>query len=339
MTIRMLSSELGALTRSWRDSILALAIILLLSACQAAVPVTSGRTAPTSQDTTKALATSTLLGSTAYPKVNFPTVTPPAQETSAPQQFSVSTSNHSQPEDVIQEVAFGGAGAGDGGPSECFQNHSSYSGPVVEISPADGEIMEPAGILTCGWQHPEELDLTIGLPNGTVRHEAVQSIPDGEAGLTNKVWIFYNPRWNDPSGEYTFTLKGADGKIETSLNFRQPNGARVYLFGDVDSPTAFHDVILYQFSPNEKIRLFAFEATGVGNTFQLVGWKQFQVDTAGSLSVHVEKGYLYGVIGDITGGVPAKVYSSDGQYTIFTIGNISKMPSIEQPQVTSSPSE
>lgn len=205
--------------------------------------------------------------------------------------FSMSSSNPSLPEDILREVSFFPTG-GDGD----FCSKGNYPQPAwVEQPGASYELMAQVKLASCGWQNGESVILTVTAPNGTIYERgSIKTV----SGAT---YHGFSPSLTDPTGAYTFVIAGSKGQIQTSITFKKPSGPRAY---HRDS-----GIFLYQFSSNEKVRIFAYEdlpntSTALNRT-RLKGWQSYQVDNSGQLLIETKDSYRYVVIGETSGEIPA----------------------------------
>ena len=227
------------------------------------------------------------------------------------EKFSISTSHQTMPEDVLREISYYGMGGpgwscGGEGPLPVYQN-------VTVISPyVDFELEESVYIHSCGWQSDELVHITIEFPDGRSVSQVVRATEDRRKEFAGDDWVFYygviltyETDWNDSPGSYTFTLEGDSGKVQHTVHITKPAGPRLHCdYGD-------DKLLLYNFEPNEYVRLFAYEFSDrdesvsfpSGLVLVLVAWQEYQVDSSGQLVIQVESGYTYAVIGDVSGDV------------------------------------
>lgn len=204
------------------------------------------------------------------------------------------------PEDIIQEVGFFG-GMGGGG-SLC--EFTDYQTPTF-LSTADRpyEWMDPVSVELCVLEIYEDVQVVVTSPSGMTVSEEMVSPGLTESGTKGVIYYYYTPKVFDPTGEYTITFTGSNWTLEYYFTLIEPPGARLYL----DEEQLF----LVNFSPNEVIRLLVYELSNFGQKF--VGWRKFQVDDRGTLTLQLVSRDSYVVVGEISGQLsvnlePADVY-------------------------------
>jgi hypothetical protein len=216
----------------------------------------------------------------------------------------MSSSNPSLPEDILREVSYFPTG-GDGD----FCSKGNYPQPAwVEQPGASYELMAQVKLASCGWQNGESVILTVTAPNGTIYER--QNIMT----VSGATYHGFSPRLTDPTGAYTFVITGSKRQIQTSITFKKPSG-----------PRAYHrdaGIFLYQFSSNEKVRIFAYEdlpsTSTTWNRTRLKGWQSYQVDNSGQLLIETKDSYRYVVIGETSGEIPAILTVTSGIDKITT---------------------
>ena len=217
------------------------------------------------------------------------------------ERFDISEANNVLPEDVIYEVAgFGGLGGG----KICFSTHSSYSKPVLEDLPGSvWEPMETVGFSVCGWNKEEKVQLEMKYPDGKVDRETLYSQLNVDEGGTGEetyfVFVEHDFSFSDETGEYTFVLSWSGGSLSVTVTLKKPDGPRSYY-------TEEGDVLLYNFSPNEYVRLFKYQTLSI-TTVRFIGWKGYRVSETGDLLIRTGENNLvqdYTIIGDVSGELP-----------------------------------
>jgi hypothetical protein len=210
--------------------------------------------------------------------------------------FAISSSSRTAPEDVLVEVSF----VGDPGGSDSALKCSTFGGPfsqptVVKHKTRSLEWWQFLSVITCGWQPGESVDIALYAPSGSVvSKKTIQARSDG------RVYYSYIPELNATLGSYSITFEGESGSLKPSFSVISPRGPRVYQSKD--------RLILYNFRPNEEVRLLAFRSTGpwVG---EFTAWEQYHVDSSGKLVIRLqgesERSLAYVIIGDRSGQVSA----------------------------------
>lgn len=240
--------------------------------------------------------------------------------------FSISPYHQTTPEDLLQEVMFFGAG-GWGGP-ECY---ASLQHPTV-IWPLDYQQDRPLELVwgvvsayTCGWQPNELVHVTMEFPDGRSISQDVRATMQLE-GLWEGYGVAFDyvTGLNDPPGLYTVVFEGNSGVVEYSRHVIEPSGPRLLWDWD-ENLNDNGELFLYNFEPNEFIRLCAYKrhdkwsSDGV-----LVAWQEFQVDSNGQLVVRSQPSNSlniggYAAVGNISGEATGHQYwsSVDAYVPVF----------------------
>jgi len=256
-------------------------------------------------------------GSSAEDVLTFADSSSPSNNMNAPiVTFSISEANHTTPEDILQEVSYSYGGAGGG--SICDGERASEGAFLIDNPAVDVPIELGHQILIgiCGWRS-EDVEVPVALPNGDLRLAKAKYWGDTGDNISQSLLIFY-PDINDPVGVYTFSFSGHTASPTLSVDVIAPTGPRLLL----NSPQ--HEITLYNFMPNEMLRLFAYEADNSGSltdTHALAGWGEYQVDPKGQLTINVEDSMTaistaYAAIG-VTSGQAKGFAVADEQKLIF----------------------
>ncbi len=233
-----------------------------------------------------------------------------------------STLNEDNTGEIIEEIAFFGIG-GPGG-VKCAKPQTR---PIFDEEVSAGEIMDTVSLSSCGWQPGEIVTVTMRDPLGQSvsldLQAEVQEYSDNPSGFVD---LDYQPPLDAPAGDYTFTLQGSSGELATTVNFSQPEGARlVPLSGDPfhtiwDLPVGpSHRLQLFGFAPGEPIRLIVYNQNG----WLFYGYQDFTAGMDGRLLIDVNlsginpgEGLLFIAHGEQTGSVPMLINTS-GSYTVY----------------------
>ena len=139
--------------------------------------------------------------------------------------FSIQDANKIPPEDVLQEVSFGGQGGGDD-TKMCDALTKIYSKPTLASASVKAEWLDHAGgIGICGWRANETVSLTITFPDGSISRETLEAYNTEGTAAT-----FYDtplPSVNDQVGTYFYLFEGESGKVSHSINVYIPNEPRL----------------------------------------------------------------------------------------------------------------
>jgi hypothetical protein len=221
-----------------------------------------------------------------------PTPTPPPPKpvanqggstTSTETEFDPSNANQVPPEDVLGEVTyFSGGGWG----SVC----EGATNPTLVILPSSStthEWMASIYFESCGWKSDETVTVTVIFPDSSRMSEDLTA---GGGTILYEI----KPTRSMPPGKYTIRVEGVSGHVEDTTTVIVPSPPRMYSIEE-------NWLVLYNFSPNEEIRLFAYEP-GASDTMHLTGWKQYRADSSGKLEIQIPgKGAVYYAVGDISG--------------------------------------
>jgi len=220
--------------------------------------------------------------------------------------FSITSSHRTAPEDVLQEVVFyhGGAEVGD---DYCWGEYEQPAlvDPDCVLECSDLELKDTLLVASCGWQRDESVRMSMKFPDGDLISKTQRATwveQDDGSYLHSAVVFSYTTDLKDPPGLYTFIFEGESGRLEHTFNVVRPAGPRLY-----EEKTS---LLLHNFEPNERVRLFAYAGTaGVNGEDVLANWQEYQVDSSGQLMVKLqidedmktEWGYEYVVLGNSSG--------------------------------------
>ncbi len=159
------------------------------------------------------------------------------------------------PEDILQEVSF----YVGGGSPQC--SNKSFSEPTLYFYEDDLELRDFVWVLTCGWQINELVNITLAFPDGQSISEEIHVQDNSKSTIARadsdgSVSVSYRTSLKDPAGAYTFLLESVSGRVQHSIYVTRPDGPRLYDDGD--------QLLLHNFSPNEHVRLFVYQATDWG---------------------------------------------------------------------------
>lgn len=204
--------------------------------------------------------------------------------------FDANRANNALPNDVLQEVSY----FSGGGPVGC--ENEQYDIPRIDSAQtSQGELMEDIHVLTCGWKINESVKVTIDFPNGQTLSSQELALDDN-SGSTGFVLGSLTPTLDDPTGKYRFIFQSNTTTLEWSMTVSQPKGARRRWISD-------SELFLYNFRPNEKVRLFAYDSSNPG-TLRFVAWQEYQVGSTGQLKITVSNKknlFRYLIVGSQSG--------------------------------------
>lgn len=202
--------------------------------------------------------------------------------------FSREESNRLVPDDVLEEISFFGQA---GGGEFCTAPHASW--PFFEhstdISESNGRIV----IRACIANQNEEVLIEMTKPDGAV-------VSETDPGGT--VWFSYGVTLQDPLGSYRVVLRSGPEEIAHATHVVEPEGPRLYTLSD--------QLVLYNFAPNERVRMLAFAPTNAGLDARLDAWSEYQTDFKGRLIIRLDdsvtadlEGFTYVIVGAFSGEV------------------------------------
>ncbi len=211
------------------------------------------------------------------------------------QQFSLSKAQRTLPEGILREIGYyGGAGGGSGNDCSVWTE-----GPGVLSSTAAAEWWNSVTFALCGFGFDEPVTMAVISPQGETVREETKSDKDSFGG----VYFSHTPELNDPLGIYTARFSNASGSVEQSFEVIRPDGPRVY----------WRDgrIVLFQFEPNETVRLFAYEPMLISDSslvfdvsreaYSLSSWNEFVTDAEGQLIVEGFPDSVLAVVGQQSG--------------------------------------
>ncbi len=224
--------------------------------------------------------------------------------------FALSAAQKTVPEDVLQDITFyyvqGEA------PSDCkypTRSHSeipNYTQPEVlgSRSSRKVEVWGTKRVYTCGWGPDEVVEVTIAYPDGHTESRQVLAEPDANEPDYYQVLVHHFTPLGSPPGPYTFTFAGESGQVSHVVEFVPRTEPRLYMKDN-------KQLLLYNFAPNERVRLFAYRYEEQGKA-ALLAWNTFTVNIAGQLEVQVGgvRAAWWVALGDLSGEVT--VFGADG---------------------------
>lgn len=210
--------------------------------------------------------------------------------------FSLQNANKIAPDDILEEVAFGGRG----GPGDCDKEDPNYPAVDEGQSNPNAEWLAPISVVVCGWSSDSNVNVTLNLPDGNYYTDTVKveekTIVVQETKTASMSYVHYDyfPDTNSPTGVYKFVFSGNSGNVEYSVHVSMPNDAKMHYINNIQS------YYLYNFLPNEEIRLFLYDASSANAIF--LAWERYVVDANGRLIIKANEG-AYFVIGESTGPI------------------------------------
>jgi hypothetical protein len=196
-----------------------------------------------------------------------PTATPSKIE------FRLTSSNHTIPADVLQEVRVwvGGGNVISG----CLDNPPS---PILFAGENTVEWGNLMGVLLCGLKPEETVQSTIIRPDGRSTTQDLHARDDG--GVSFEYW----PALDDLPGQYRFVLDGTSAHVESVTYLVLPTEPRMYYRVNEEA------LLLYNFLPNERVKILAYKRSGKeGELGELTGWQEYSVDQDGRILIAIDQ--------------------------------------------------
>jgi hypothetical protein len=243
--------------------------------------------------------------------------------------FSLSVANTNAPEDILEEVEYYGGGGGLYVPCQIAQNKTE----TLYIDKIDiFYVGLPFKVVACGWQENEIVTVTWIRPDEIWQEKIEIAKYEVEADTSNFlpfVQLFDYAPVNVPSGEYTFQFSGTSGTLEGSFFVPEADSAQ-FLWITPENGVEF---ILYNFQPEEEVRLFVYERKKQKDWTiawaQLIGWQAYRLDSSGRLIISIldfDEDNFYAVVGEQSG----QVFMQDVRLETWGMAGCSLAPNIRK---------
>lgn len=195
------------------------------------------------------------------------------------------TSNPTNPDSVLKEIVFGTAGGG-GSSVQCaaVKTDKPVILPVLEESPINVEFLVEFPIISCGWDAGEDIQVTIKMPDGKTRTDKIKADSDkiSESNRSRRAFFKYKTEWGEPLGVYEFVFSGRNSSVKHLVKINRSTEPRVILRPNTNR------LLLYNFNPNENVRLYVYKRVGTSSYGELSGWKSLQTNAQGSLEISLQ---------------------------------------------------
>jgi hypothetical protein len=189
--------------------------------------------------------------------------------------FNIETAKKSKPKDVFEQLAYQGGMGGSDEDLPCDRNLG------IAYLFIDNKFV------TCGWKSGEEVQVTLSSPD-----QKKLALID-KSNSTDRSFIFYPV--SETLGNYDLLFKGRSKTVDYQFVLKE---------SETKEPTDIADSIagyiyLYNFLPNEKVRLIAYK------DLKFYSWEEFQVGKYGQLKLIIgdDNSIVYHVIGDKSGDI------------------------------------
>lgn len=203
--------------------------------------------------------------------------------------FDPDNANSDVPPDVkgiLDEVTYYGMGGGEGGGDPC----QGIKNPTVISEWTDIKQMQYAWALMCGWSSDTDVTVTLSGPSNYFHQEELRN---NEYGLLH--WSHFLGI-DAPLGEYV--VEFSDGSKFQGFKFEvfpvtEPG---VLFFFDKKN------IQIFEFRPNEKVRVFLYSYDYNNQSLHLKAWAEFHTDSRGYLRIDlVDQSKDYVVVGEFSG--------------------------------------
>ncbi|MCK5313832.1 MAG: SH3 domain-containing protein [Anaerolineales bacterium] len=231
-----------------------------------------------------------------------PQNTPTNIATSTPQVSVASFSDSSwltvPPDDILEQLAYGGMGGGGGDGEDVDICDELFPTPEIIYEYAETiELFRSSWITVCGLTPDEFVSISQYRPDGEIVVEDI--VADLSGGLIYK----FEPTFGDLVGQYVIDFSSSSGNSAAAVTVTEPDGPRLVELED--------DVLLllYNYAPNESVRLFVY--THQGRTRNIYAWQELRIDGKGQLLVEMDlppapsdleffRYYTYHAVGDVS---------------------------------------
>ena len=205
------------------------------------------------------------------------------------------------PEDIIEQIGFFGGlgGAGDGCDITDYQEPAFYW-----MADHPYEWMATIPIMVCGIPVGEQVQVNVALPDGTTSDGGVLTASQTFDRDTGEITFYYMPLVHSPTGDYVFTFSGENWTLDYPVTVIEPPDARLYIYES--------ELFLINFQPKENIRLFVYGFDNSYGGWELMGWKQYEVDDTGDLTISTQiddAGFV--AIGEVSGQRSVGLFPGD----------------------------
>ncbi len=215
---------------------------------------------------------------------------------------SMNTENTGETIDIIQELftfiysipyyIFGGY-VWKGG-SKCLKTQTE---PTLAFDIQTVDLMDIINLYSCGWRPGEVVQVTALNPSGkTIASFNIQAKEKGSQNNSpGHISLVYQPYIDDPTGNYTFTLKANSGTVAATVLVSRPGGAHLYhLAGSPWEPEVGifrgkrNSLLLWGFTPGERARLIIYLYGGPEMKklyYSLFGFQDYVIPEEGRMQV------------------------------------------------------
>lgn len=187
--------------------------------------------------------------------------------------FSLDSAVTVAPDNILEEVAY----FGTGGPAVCEPDS-----PLFISAPKSAQVFQKAVVQTCGWELNENISVEITEPGGQVERDDV--IATGLFGGSEPTLRY--PFYPAQAGQYKIIFIGSKGQLSANLDVVRPGSPQMYMVQG-------KQIVFYNLQPHEAVSLYAYAAHPEQQIMKLAGWKSYQADESGNISISIEDSQLY----------------------------------------------
>lgn len=221
--------------------------------------------------------------------------------------FSPTTANSTKPKDVntvIKEVLYFGRGGGPGGEEE--DPCRNITRPTIMSEWFDVEQLQYAWVDACGWKANKKVSAVLSMPDGSSQTETLDIRRWESTSPYGEIYWSYLPTAFDPIGTYQVTFSNGEQSLQFKFNVSRITVAGAVLLRENE------EVQIYNFRPNERVRIFRYHFeydpsdfyNADKDQFTLLDWQQFSTASDGKLLIELAPSIMDDslvVVGEKTG--------------------------------------
>ena len=222
-----------------------------------------------------------------------------------PTLFGPSTSNRTAPRDVnsvIEEVMFFGMGGGGPDDDPC----AGITRPTIMSEWFEVEQLHYAFVYSCGWRANKDVSASLTKPDGTAQRETLKVARFSTSSTHGELYWNYLPTAFDPMGTYRVDFSNGEQSLHFEFNVSRITVAGAVLLQENQ------EVQVYNFRPNERVRIFRYEYSydradpfnPDKDQFTLLDWQEYSAASDGKLRIKLVSSILsdsFAVVGKQTG--------------------------------------
>lgn len=239
-----------------------------------------------------------LLGTATKTPTKKPTATKPPS-------FGPSTANTSTPKDVnsiIKEVLYFGRGGGGDEEDPC----KNITKPTIMSEWFEAEQLQHIWVFTCGWKANKKVSAVLSKPGGASKTKKLNVSAWDNTSAYGEIYWSYLPTAFDPTGTYKVDFSNGEQNLHFEFNVTRITVAGAVLLRESQ------EVQIYNFRPNERVRLFRYDFSydtsdpfnSDKDQFTLLDWQEYSTASDGKLQIKLSPSILgdsFAVVGQKTG--------------------------------------